>query len=159
MSGTIGAALEGAALGIPSLAVALETEMKQHYSLSKDVDFSTAAYFCAYFGRKLLSNQFPEDVDVLKVDIPCDATTETPWQVTRVSRRRYFEPLTPERATWDTPTRIGYRHHLDRVYESDAPDSDAYVMRVRRMVSVTPLSLDLTSRIELRDLEQILREE
>jgi len=159
ISGTIGAALEGSALGIPSLAISLETETKQHYSLSKEVDFSAAAYFCAYFGGKLLAKQFPEDVDVLKIDIPCDATSETPWVVTRVSRRRYFEPLTPERATWDTPAKIGYHRHLDHEHESDEPDSDGYVLRVRRMVSVTPLSLDMTSRVELSDLERMLRKE
>ncbi len=40
ISGTIGAAMEGASFGIPALAISLETEQKHHYSHSKEVDFS-----------------------------------------------------------------------------------------------------------------------
>jgi len=37
------------------------------------------------------------------------------------------------------------------------PNSDVYAVRVDKVVSVTPLSLDLTSRINLQDLEKLLR--
>jgi 5'-nucleotidase len=157
ISGTVGAALEGAALGAPALAVSLETDAQHHYSYSEEVDFSSAAHFTAYFAHLALANSFPQDVDVLKVDIPCDATPETPWTITRISRMRYFEPLPPRRASWDTPGRIGYRHFQDEDYQADAFDSDAYTLRVRRMVSVTPLSLDMTSRVDLAELERMLR--
>ena len=40
ISGTVGAALEGASLGIPSLAVSLQTPTDLHLSHSNDVDFS-----------------------------------------------------------------------------------------------------------------------
>jgi 5'-nucleotidase len=39
------------------------------------------------------------------------------------------------------------------------PDSDVYVLRVERQVSVTPLSLDLTSRVDLAELEKHMRSE
>jgi 5'-nucleotidase len=156
ISGTVGAALEGAAFGIPSLAISLETEPQHHYTHSEEVDFSAAGHFCAYFGRMALEKRLPEDVDVLKIDVPCDATADTPWTVTRVSRRRYFEPLAPQRASWETPAQMGYRHADD--YRDDLPDSDSYVLRVRRMVSVSPLSLDMTARIELGDFERLLRQ-
>ncbi|MBN1149348.1 MAG: 5'/3'-nucleotidase SurE [Anaerolineales bacterium] len=157
ISGTVGAALEGAALGIPSLAVSLETETHQHYSYSEQVDFSSAAQIAAYFASLALSNSFPPDVDVLKVDIPCDATLETPWAITRVSRKRYFEPIPPQRASWDVPAKFGYRQSQVHECCDDDPDSDAYVLRVRRMISVTPLSLDLTSRLDLAAFERTLR--
>lgn len=155
ISGTIGAALEGASLGIPSLAVSLETEQQHHYTHSDSVDFSTAAYFTRYFARLMLLHCLPEDVDVLKVDLPREATPETPWEVTRLSRRRYFEATAPQRASWDTPARVGYRPASG--HEKDAPDTDIYALNVRRIISVTPLSLDLTSRVELRKLENLLR--
>ncbi len=155
ISGTIGAALEGASLGIPALAVSLETEQKHHYSHSHEVDFSTAAHFTKYFAEILLSERLPDDVDVLKVDIPCDATIDTPWEVTRQSRRSYFEPTAPERPSWEVPVRIGY--HISNDFEENAPDSDIYAEFVRRIISVTPLSLDLTSRVELAALERTLR--
>lgn len=155
ISGTVGAALEGAALGIPSLAISLETEAHHHFSHSTEVDFSTAAYFTAYFGKLLLAKRFPPDVDVLKVDLPCDATPETPWTVTRLSRKRYFEPLAPQRTSWDEPARIGYyRNDADF---ADEPGTDVYALQAQRIISVTPLSLDLTSRVELGEFERLLR--
>ncbi len=155
ISGTVGAALEGASLGIPSLAVSLETELQHHYSHSDEVDFSCAAYFTRYFAHLALQNHFPADVDVLKIDLPCDATPETPWAITRLSRQRYFEPLPPQRTAWDVPGAIGYRSvdHLDR----DTTDSDVYALCVRRIISLTPLSLDLTSRTDLETFENQLR--
>ena len=154
ISGTVGAALEAAANGIPALAVSLETETQHHYSYSEKVDFSAAAHFSAYFGRILLEKRLPEDVDVLKVDVPSNATPQTPWAVTHVSRRRYFEPLVPQRSSWETPAGVGYRQVDD--HRDDSPESNSYALRVRRIVSVTPISLDMTSRVNLGEFESLL---
>src|SRR5512136_339968 len=43
VSGTVGAAMEGASNGIPSLAVSLETDESDHLSYSTKIDFSAAA--------------------------------------------------------------------------------------------------------------------
>jgi 5'-nucleotidase len=155
VSGTVGAAMEGAGNGIPALAVSLETDKKDHLSYSTAIDFSAAAYFTTLFGRMMLERQLPEDVDLLKVDVPCDANTGTPWEVTRLSRQAYFVPVTPKRARWDQPETVGYQ----RIEElsGSGMDTDVYALRVKRVVSVTPLSLDMTSRVSLQDLGQILR--
>src|SRR5512143_2681600 len=73
ISGTVGAALEAAALGIPALAVSLEAAAQYHFSYSRDIDFSAAAHFAALFGRVLLEKKMPEDVRVLKIDVPSNA--------------------------------------------------------------------------------------
>ena len=155
VSGTVGAAMEGAGNGIPALAVSLETDQAEHLSYSTAIDFSAAAYFTSLFGRMMLQRKLPADVDLLKVDLPCDATPETPWEVTRLSRQMYFVPVTPKRASWDQPETVGYR----RIEELSGTgvDTDVYVLRVKRVVSVTPLSLDLTSRVDLEDFDQLLR--
>lgn len=154
-SGTVGAALEAASMGLPALAVSLETDPRHHLSYSKEVDFSTAAYFTAYFSRMLIGKQTPADVSVLKVDIPIDATADTPWEITRLSRQRYYEPTAPARRSWNEPGRVGYRLAGDP--RDDDIDTDVYAVRVKHIVSVTPLSLDLTSRIDLKDFERQLR--
>lgn len=156
-SGTVGAALEGAALGIPSLAVSLEVDKKHHYSYSEEVDFTAAANFTAYFARLLLEKRMPHDVDVLKVDIPCDASPHTPWEITRLSHKPNFEATAPERSSWEMPARLGYQ--LSANLEDGALDTDVYALHMRRVVSVTPLSLDLTSRVDLRNFEMQLREQ
>lgn len=155
ISGTIGAALEAAALGIPALAVSLETGPENHLSYSPHVDFSAAGYFTAYFARRLLAGQIHPDVHVIKVDVPSDASPQTPWMTTRLSMNRYYEPIKPTRPSWDKPGVVGYR--LATESSPELENSDVYVLRVKRWVSVTPLSLDLTSRVDLHNLEQSLR--
>ena len=155
VSGTVGAAMEGAALGCKALAVSLQTEQIYHLSYSREIDFTAAAQFTAQFARMLLDKQFPEDVQLLKVEIPSDATMETPWEVSRLTRQRYYEPLKPERASWDIETKVGYREAAR--LEDESGDTDAYVMRKKRRVAVTPLSLDLTARVDLSKLEQFMR--
>lgn len=154
ISGTVGAALEGAALGYPALAVSLETDQRYHLSYSSEVDFSAAAFFTTLFARLLLEKKMPFDVDVLKVEVPADASPKTPWTVTRLARQRYYEPLPPQRRSWSEPARVGYRERANLDLEEN---SDVYVLRRRRQVAVTPLSLDLTSRVDLTELEQLLR--
>lgn len=155
VSGTVGAALEAAAHGIPALAISLETKREYHLSYSPEVDFSAAGFFAAYFGRMLVEKKLPADVNVLKVDVPCDATTETPWEITRLSRIIYYQPTPPKRDSWDQPGIPSYRIVGDPT--NDRADTDVYAVRVKRVVSVTPLSLDLTSRVELEELDRHLR--
>ena len=157
VSGTVGAALEAASRGIPALAVSLETDVVHHLSYSTEIDFSTAAYFTQYFARILLARPMPADVHVLKLDVPCGATIQSPWEVTRLARMAYYEPTRPERQSWDQPGTLGYRL-VGRCQQTE-PDSDVYALCVRGIVSVTPLSLDLTSRVALADLDRLLRQE
>ncbi len=147
--------MEGAGNGIPALAVSLETDQSEHLSYSTAIDFSAAAYFTSLFGRMIVQRRLPDDVDLLKVDVPCDATPETPWEVTRLSRQMYFMPVTPKRASWDLPETVGYRR-IEQLGGIDK-DTDVYALRVKRVVSVTPLSLDLTSRVDMKDFDQLLR--
>jgi 5'-nucleotidase len=154
VSGTVGAAMEGAEIGIPSLAVSLQTDREFHLSYSRDVDFTAAAHFTKQFARLLLDGFRLPDVDLLKVDVPSDATVDTPWQITRLSRGRYYLPKAPQRQRLDAPADLDYEvvsdvsdHHVD---------SDAHVLRVEGRVAVTPLSLDMTSRVGLTDLDKRL---
>jgi 5'-nucleotidase len=156
ISGTIGAALEAASLKIPALAVSLETEVENHLSYSDEVVFSAAAHFTLLFARILLEKSLPQDVHVLKVDVPAEATQDTPWEVTRISRKRYYEAYKPDRETWDIPSLVRYRHGEDP--RTDSPDSDVYALRVKKVVSVTPISLDMTSRVQLDELDSLLRQ-
>ena len=155
VSGTVGAALEGAAEGVPALAISLETDIKHHFSYSEEVDFSAAAHFTAYFGRMLLERHFPADVDAFNVNVPSDATAETPWELTRLSRVRMYESVPPPKRAWGEPGRVGYRFSGNLL---DAPEgSDIHTVRVKHRVSVTPLSLDLTSRADFSEIEALLR--
>src|SRR5206468_8814550 len=99
----------------------------------------------------------PDDVDVLKIDVPMGATCDTAWRVTRLSRRRVYWPTRPERVALRDIGRLGYEIKLDPA--DTEPDSDVYTILHDGLVSVTPISLDMTSRTDLFRLEQLLGSE
>lgn len=152
-SGTVGAALEGAAFGIPSLAVSLEVDPSLHFTNDQSVNFGAAIHFTRLFAHRWLAVERPHDVDVLKIDIPARATPETAWQMARLERTRYFVPLAPLRRNLGDAGRIGYTFDPKAVLDDS---SDAAVVK-RGLVAVTPLMLDMTSRIEPGLLESLLK--
>ena len=151
-SGTGGAAMETAISGIPSMAVSLEVDKKYYHTHSDAVDFQTAAYFTGIFARRLLEIDLPPDVDLLKIEVPGDATPDTPWVMTRVSRQRYFVAKSIQRETLEGPIKIDYTTD----FSSSEPGTDTYTLAIDRQVAVTPLSIDLTSRTSLKDLGELL---
>jgi 5'-nucleotidase len=158
ISGTVGAALEAASLGIQAIAISQQTPFDMHLTYSEDVDFGTAASFARQFGELLMAQQaLPDDVDVLKIDIPWQASTDCDWRMTRVSRRRVYWPTRPERASLDSAGKLGYEYNTNP--GKAEPDSDVYALMHDEIVSVTPMSLDMTSRTDMYRLRQILEGE
>ncbi|MEO1646019.1 MAG: 5'/3'-nucleotidase SurE, partial [Chloroflexota bacterium] len=155
ISGTVGAALEASSLRIPALAVSQQTPFDLHLTYSDDVDFSVAAHHARKLGEWHLHHEaLPDDVDVLKIDVPWEATLDTEWRITRVSRRRVYWPTRPERTKLNSTGKLGYKFESDP--SQAEPDSDVYAVMHDKVVSVTPMSLDLTSRTDLYRLRQIL---
>jgi 5'-nucleotidase len=154
-SGTLGAAIEAAADGVPALAASLETDQMYHHQHSEEIDFAAATYFTRTFAARLLDRKMPPDVDVLKLDVPDDATPATLWRVTRLSREGYFRALPSGRRTLADKRPLGYdiAVDLDRL----EADSDVHALMIDRVVAVTPISLDLTSRVLLSELQALLK--
>ena len=154
VSGTVGATLEAASLEIPAMAVSLQTHPDHYLSYSREVDFAPSKHFVALFAKEMLEKHLPEDVDILKVDIPALATVETPWEITREARHRYFKAFPPKRTEWSDRAEIGYAIEVDP--RQLPADSDIYALLVKQVVSVTPLSIDLTSRVNFNSLKKLL---
>ena len=96
----------------------------------------------------MLKTKFPTEVRLLNVNVPSGGKRTTPWRVTRASRQAYFHSIVNDGRF------AGYQVQVDmRTLE---PDSDIYASFVDHVVSVTPLSFDLTARVELRTVEEIL---
>ena len=154
ISGTVGAAMEGAALGIPALAVSLQLLITDYLSYT-DQDFRTAAHFTHLFAEMLLEKKMPPDVDLLKLEVPVHASPETPWRMTRLARHRYYLPFGERKGTWEEPYSI---EAIPKVEPHEVePDSDIYTLLYDKMISVTPLSLDFTARVDLQAFEKGLR--
>jgi 5'-nucleotidase len=153
VSGTIGATLEAAERGIPSLAVSLEILGTDYHTHSTAVDFSVAIHFTRLIAEKMLNASLPYDVDILKLEVPASATKETEWVITRQDRLSYYMPHMEERQDLFTgPAKL---NHTPSKGQFTRKNTDAYAA-AQGLVSVTPLSLDLTSRVELDDLAKLL---
>jgi len=151
-SGTLGAAFEAADMKVPAMAISLETTWHQIFSHSNEVDFSVAAYFTAFFARLYLETPQPADVNLIKIEVPSEATPSTPWELTRLSPDPFYIPnILPEKA-WNKPRKISFTMQSQKEFFQKG--TDAYAVMVKRVVSVTPLSLDMTSRVDLGELER-----
>jgi 5'-nucleotidase len=153
ISGTLGAALEAAAFGIPGLAVSLEMSIPDHLTGGTATDYTAAQAFTHHFAQRMLQRPMPYDVDVLNVNVPRSATPDTDWRLTRISRQRYFLPTDPDRKNGEG--RPGYTVMADP--SQSEKGSDIHVLRVDKLVTVTPISMDMTSRNDFGLIEEQLR--
>lgn len=140
-SGTVGAAMEAATKGIPSIAVSLETPVDCHFDYTTQ-EWDAAAHFLRFFVERSLANGFPEGVDVLKIDVPSSASKDCPWRVTKLSGNAYYhrnlENPSLESRLCDSFVSKGH-------CAEETADTDVYAIAVDQVVSVTPLTLDLTA--------------
>lgn len=151
-SGTVGAALEAASKGIPGIAVSKQTEISSHHRYTEQ-DWDATAHFLRFFSQMLLDGKRMTDVDALKIDVPDQATRQTPWKLTKVARSGYYV------REIDTP---GIHTPLDKgrvtiAFDAAAldPDTDIYTLAVQQQVSVAPISVDLSSRVEFEALRRL----
>lgn len=141
ISGTIGAALEISGFGIPSLAISQEMDPAVYLTGESGTNYDIARAYIRRFAKQVLLQGMPSGADVLNINIPSDATVDTTWRQTHLSRHRYFTPLPPDRTT--DIRRPGIELIPDP--HQTEPGSDLFALLVNRQVSVTPLSLDMTA--------------
>lgn len=152
VSGTASAAIEAATNGIPSIAISLEVRREKYkFGEGSEVDFSTASHFLRKVARAVLRGGLPEGVDMLNVNVPDDATEETGIAVTRLAHRMY-RPTVEERID---PKGNPYYWIVGRKCREFEPGTDAYALKVERKVSVTPINIDMTARVDLREVERL----
>jgi 5'-nucleotidase len=143
-SGTVGAAFEAASLRIPALAASQQMHPSAFLHHGEQ-DWDAAEHFLRVFAQKILQTTLPFDVDLLKIDVPENATRHTPWRLTRLSRQRYFMRVLEEPSL---ASRLGDGHVAVQVdHAALETDSDIHAL-VEGTVAVTPLSLDATSRAD-----------
>lgn len=153
VSGTIGAAFEAAEHGIPALAISVEIIDTNYDDHNTGVDFRAAAHFTRMFAAMVLETKLPHDVDVLKIEIPAGATSGADWIVAPQDRFVYYNPLLPRRAALFQDE--GRANYTPAKGKFGSAGTDAYAL-AHGLVAVTPLSLDLTSRVSMSDLRQQL---
>ncbi|MBU2560645.1 5'/3'-nucleotidase SurE, partial [archaeon] len=148
-SGTVGAALEGASQGIPSIAISLHsTEAIKFVEMNYKVDFKAAQNVLKKLAKHVLKNGLPEGVDLLNVNAPTEVK-DNEIEITRLARRMY---TTSVEERHDPRGRKYYWIAGDPIKDAEV-GTDVHTVRVHRRISITPLKLDFTCVESLQDLE------
>jgi 5'-nucleotidase len=153
-SGTIGAALEAASYGIPSIAASIQAvdqgdKFDMHHGAKHS--FEVAIKILRRVAVKVLEHGLPEGVDLLNLNVPADATEETEIIITRLARK-IFRTKVQER--FDPRGRPYYWIDGDLIC-SDMEGTDVQTIYQDRKISITPLSLDSTARIDFKQIENL----
>jgi 5'-nucleotidase len=144
-SGTVGAALEAAAQRVPAIAMSLEAPLEVHHADGyAEIDWTAAIHVTRLLAERALQQGLPDGARLLNVAIPVTATPTTALRVTRQSHQNYYNERTPQPRDITT----AYRFFASTGYDLPTlePDSDIYAFAVDRVVSISPLTLDLTAR-------------
>jgi 5'-nucleotidase len=131
-SGTVSAATEGTILGIPSMAVSLNTFSQPHWE--------TAAHYARHFARKIVEQGLPSET-LLNVNVPNVPLNEVKGiRLTRMGRSRFVEVF--DRRT-DPRGNVYYwmDGELEMLGDKDGTDLEALD---DNCVSLTPIWFDLT---------------
>ncbi len=154
-SGTVGAALQAAEWNIKALAVSFEVPKNLQYNYG-DVDWSPTIPILRKAASKFLAVSWPADVDILKIDIPGCAGEDTPWQVCRQSREPGWWGFVPD-ATPESKLGTTTGKKAPRPGFSLKADDDVTTLHINRAVAITPLSIELTSRVAFSEVEALFR--
>lgn len=151
-SGTIGAALEAASYGIPSIAASIQVvdqgdKFDMHHG--EKHSFAVATKVLRRVASRVLEHGLPEGVDVLNLNVPADVDEDTEIVVTRLARK-IFKTTVQER--FDPRGRPYYWIDGDLIC-CDAEGTDVQTIYQDRKISLTPLTLDSTARIDLQQIE------
>ncbi len=147
-SGTIGAALEAATQGCKAIAISVEAHDKDKFEfVFKEYDFENAKKILRSLAERVLRKGLPEGVDLLNVNVPQNWNGKVVF--TRLARRMYKTRID---VRFDPRGRKYYWIDGKEVKEAEE-GTDIWAIR-KGYVSITPLTLDSTARIDFKILER-----
>jgi 5'-nucleotidase len=139
-SGTVAAAMEGTAMGLPSFAISLVAR--------SNPDFRAAAAFARHLAGELGRRGLPPGT-LLNVNVPPGEPRGV--QITRLGKRTYSAAVVQK---LDPRGRAYYWIGGDEQAHENVPGSDCDAVFDRALVSITPLHLDLTLHALVEELKK-----
>ena len=149
-SGTVCAALEAATQGSNAIAISMELPDTDKFELFfKPYDFTYAKEILQKITKIVLKKGMPKDVDVLNVNVPSKANGEI--EITRLARKMYKTRIEKR---YDPRGRKYY--WISGIERKEAEKgTDIYALRGGK-VSITPLSIDLTAKVDFNAIKNWL---
>jgi 5'-nucleotidase len=142
ISGTIGAAMQATAYGIPGLAVSVQVDVSEWHSKAQ-LDWTAAKHFTRRLTIRLLEDGMPDGVSVMNLNIPRNAKTTTELRITSQSRVSRYLHMQPVDRVLSEPVRLKIKVNPDN--EGLEPDSDILAVICDEVVSVTPLTSSMSA--------------
>lgn len=144
-SGTIGAALEAATHGSRAIAISLQMPDLNKFDLSCERDFAFSQKVLRWVALKA-EEGFPEGVDLLNVNVPMKPNGKI--AVTRLARKMY-RVFVEKRVD---PRGREYYWIFGEELEDAEIGTDLHALR-EGYVTITPLTLDLTAKTDMKVVE------
>lgn len=144
-SGTLGAAIEAASFGIPTIAISQEVTRDdiKFENGENEVDFGFAGKMLNKLAKIVLKKGLPDGIDLLNVNVPANPSDDE-FEVANLSERMYI-PVIDTRLD---PRGKPYYWIGGEEYTSHNPGSDGHALHNLKKTSITPIKIDLTSDMD-----------
>ena len=145
-SGTLGAAMEAASFGIPTIAISQEVTRDdiKFETGENQVDFTFAKKMLNKLAKIVLKKGLPEGIDLLNVNIPANPSDDE-FQIANLTERMY-SPVIDKRLD---PRGKPYYWIGGELYDNHKTGSDGHVLQKLQKTTITPIRIDLTSDMSL----------
>ena len=152
-SGTLGAALEAASFGIPTIAISQEVvrDDVKFENGNVQVDFDFAGKMLKKLTKIVLKKGLPEGIDLLNVNVPANPSDEK-FEISKLSERMFL-PVIEKRLD---PRGKPYYWIDGEPYQEHKPGSDGHALNMLNRTTITPLKIDLTGDLKrIKDFLEI----
>ena len=145
-SGTLGAAIEAASFGIPTIAISQEVTRDdiKFENGANQVDFTFAGEMLNKLAKIVLKKGLPEGIDILNVNVPANPSDDE-FEIAHLSERMYV-PVIDKRLD---PRGKPYYWIGGKPYDGHGPGSDGYALHELGKTTITPIKIDQTTDVDL----------
>ena len=145
-SGTLGATFEAAYFGIPAIAVSIQ--VKHEDIKFKDgvqsVDYSFAKKIVRKLVKKIIDHGMPDEVNILNLNIPANPVSDEIVQV-KLANKMYDTDVEKRIDPFGHP----YYWIIGGLIMEEDGDTDVHTLRVENKSTLTALSTDMTTEVDL----------
>jgi len=155
-SGTAGAGMEAVIDGVKAISSSLYIPPE----IEKNIDFYSPKYYSIYENaaevtakivKILFTKKLEEDVDLISINMLNTATIKDNFEITSLDRQPYGRLFHKKGNSF---------FHINPIVDlnSSKPGMDMYALKTNK-ISITPISLELTSKSSKDSLSNILKKE
>lgn len=144
-SGTVGAVIEAVSQGVPGIAISTQIPVeRQRNNEFETLDWKKEKKILRIWCKKILEEGMPKGVDFFNINVPKKEASPGAYRRTTMSRQNYFEFIPPGKRSFDQPYELKSELKVDM--DSLEKDSDIYAVYVDHMISITPMTCDMSVR-------------